>query len=190
MGYSCFTKVSCCYCTHMPACLAFLPICATAEQWRELSGPHSASSSPPYFKAASTVHMSTSVSQLVPLPSFPLLMSMFVLHVCVYSSALHITSSKPFFYITHICVNIFVFSDTSLCMTVFKSIHISTNDLILFLFMAEYIILSDAIINVFSFIICFWAYSLLMYKNASDFSAHFAFCYLAVSSDRVFFRNF
>ena len=190
MGYSCFTKVSCCYCTHMPACLAFLPICATAEQWRELSGPHSASSSPPYFKAASTVHMSTSVSQLVPLPSFPLLMSMFVLHVCVYSSALHITSSKPFFYITHIGVNIFVFSDTSLCMTVFKSIHISTNDLILFLFMAEYIILSDAIINVFSFIICFWAYSLLMYKNASDFSAHFAFCYLAVSSDRVFFRNF
>lgn len=95
-----------------------------------------------------------------------------------------------FLHSTHTCVNILVFSDTSLCMTVFKPIHVSTNDLIQSLFMAEGIILFDAIINVFSFIICFSACSLLMYKNASDFSAHSAFCYLVVRSDRVFLRDF
>ena len=39
-------------------------------------------------------------------------------------------------------------------MTVFESIHVSTNDLISLLSMAEYIILFGAIINVFRFIIC------------------------------------
>ena len=56
-------------------------------------------------------------------------------------SALHIGSSVPFFWIPHICVNIcylfFSFWLTSYCMTVFRSIHVSANGTILFLFMAE-----------------------------------------------------
>ena len=47
----------------------------------------------------------------------------------------------PFFYIPHVCVNIqYLFFSlwlTSLCMTHSRSIHISTNDPISFLFMAN-----------------------------------------------------
>ena len=73
--------------------------------------------------------------------TFPLSVHMFVLNICVSISALQTGSSVPFFKVPHICVNIrylfFSFCLTSLYMTVSRSIHVSTNNPILFLFMAE-----------------------------------------------------
>ena len=60
----------------------------------------------------------------------PLGVHMFVLYICVSISALQTGSSVPFFYVPHICVNIrYLFCSfwlTSLCMTVSRSIHVST----------------------------------------------------------------
>ena len=68
----------------------------------------------------------------LPLPLSPLGVHMFVLYICVSISALQTSSPVPFFYVPHICVNIrylfFSFWLTSLCMTVSRFIHISTND--------------------------------------------------------------
>ena len=73
-----------------------------------------------------------------PLQFSPLGVHMFVLYICVSTSALQTGSSVPFFQVPHTCVNIrylfFSFSLTSFCMTVSRFIHISTNDPISFLF--------------------------------------------------------
>ena len=65
----------------------------------------------------------------------------FVLYIYVSFSALHLSSSVPFFYIPHISNIIqylfFFFGLTSLYMKVSRVIHISANDTVLFLFMAE-----------------------------------------------------
>lgn len=135
-----------------------------------------------------SARVSSSASQLTPSPAFlsrcPCLFSMFVslLLLCTWWHHLN-----RFFYIPHTRVLIYWFSLT--LHFVWQSLSLSTslqNDLIQSL-MAEGIILFDAIINVFSFLYnLLSACSLLMYKNASDFSAHSAFCYLVVRSDRVF----
>ena len=61
----------------------------------------------------------------------------FVLYVCVSISGLQIKSSIPFISVPHICVNrqylCFSFWLTSLCMTLSRSIHGTSNDPILFL---------------------------------------------------------
>lgn len=44
-----------------------------------------------------------------PCASLPLGVHTFVLHVCVTISALQVSSSIPFFYIPHVCVNIYLF---------------------------------------------------------------------------------
>ena len=77
-----------------------------------------------------------------PIPLSPLGVHTFVIYICVSISALQTGSSVPFFQIPHICINIqylFSLSDlTSLCMIVSRSIHVSTNDPILFLLEAFY----------------------------------------------------
>ena len=92
-----------------------------------------------YFTHGS-VFMSNLISQFIP-PSPQPHVHMCILYVCVSIPALQIGSSVPFFQIPHICLNIrclcFSFWLTSLCMTDSRSIHISTNDPISFLFMAE-----------------------------------------------------
>ena len=82
--------------------------------------------------------MSTSISQFIPLLLSVLGVHIFVLYVCVSILALKI-HKNIFFQIPHICINIqYLFlSLTPPCMTVFRSIHISANDTILFLFVAE-----------------------------------------------------
>ena len=93
-----------------------------------------------------SVYMSIPISQFIPRPplhhpAFPPWVHMFFLYICVSISALQSSSSLPFFKIPHICVNIqylyFPFWLTSLFKTVSRSIHVSTNDPISFLFMAE-----------------------------------------------------
>ena len=70
--------------------------------------------------------------------SFPRHVYMSLLYACISIPALQIVSSVSFFWIPHVCVNIqYFFSDISLCMVDSRSIHISTNDWILFLFMAQ-----------------------------------------------------
>ena len=67
-------------------------------------------------------------------------------YVCSLHLCLNFRSANRFicaiFYVPHICVNIrylfFSFWLTSLCMTVSRCIHVSTNDPSSFLFMAEY----------------------------------------------------
>ena len=91
--------------------------------------------------------MSIPISQIIPprpsppTPTYPLGVHTFILYICVSTSALQTGSSEPFFYTAHICINIwylfFSFWLTSLCMTVSRSIHISINGRISFLFMAE-----------------------------------------------------
>ena len=93
-----------------------------------------------------SVYMSIPISQFIPPtppppPLSPIGVHTFVLYICVSVSALQTGSSMPFFYIPHICINIrYLFFSlwlTSLCMTVSTSTHVSTNDPVLFLFMAE-----------------------------------------------------
>ena len=85
--------------------------------------------------------MSVSISQSIP-PSLPTWCSLICsLHLCLYFCFANKIIYTIFFYIPHICVNIwylfFSFWLTSLYMTVSRLIHISTNDPVLFLFMAE-----------------------------------------------------
>ena len=67
-----------------------------------------------------------------------------ILYICVFIPVLPLGSSEPFFFffqIPCICVSIwylfFSFWLTSLCMTDSRSIHLTTNNSISFLFMAE-----------------------------------------------------
>ena len=68
-----------------------------------------------------------------------------ILYICIFIPDLPLGSSEPFFsfffQIPYICVSIryLFFSSclTSLCMTVSRSIHLTTNNSISFLFMAE-----------------------------------------------------
>ena len=53
--------------------------------------------------------MSIPISQSIPTPTLPTLVSMFVFYVWVSFSALQVSSSIPFFYIPHVCVNIYLF---------------------------------------------------------------------------------
>ena len=83
-----------------------------------------------------SVYMSIPISEFItppnPPPHSPLGVHTFVLYICVSISALQTGSSVPFFWVPHICVNIqylfFSFWLTSLCMTVSRSVHVSTND--------------------------------------------------------------
>ena len=52
------------------------------------------------------VCISIPISQFLPPSSLFLSVHMFVVHICVSSSALQISSSVPFFYIPHVCVDI------------------------------------------------------------------------------------
>ena len=90
----------------------------------------------------SIVYICQSKSPSTPQPAFRHLdVHTFVLYVCVFISALQIRSFIPFFQIPHIRVNIqyllFSFWLTSLCMTVSRSIQVSTNDPISFIFVPE-----------------------------------------------------
>ena len=86
------------------------------------------------------IYVSIPISRFLP-PSSPSFLHMFVVHMCVSISALQISSSRPFFYILHACVDVqylsFSFWLTSLCVTVSRFIHISANGTISFLFGAE-----------------------------------------------------
>ena len=88
-----------------------------------------------------SVYMSIPISEFIPYPRFPPFVSICLFSTSVSISALQTGSSVPFFQIPHICIDIrylfFSFLLTSLCMTVSRSIHVSTNDPISFLFMAE-----------------------------------------------------
>ena len=53
--------------------------------------------------------MSIPISQSIPTPTLPTLVSMFFFYVWVSFSALQVSSSIPFFYIPHVCVNIYLF---------------------------------------------------------------------------------
>ena len=92
-----------------------------------------------------TYFMHSVVYMLIPIshsshPSFPPSVHTFVLYVCISISALQTSSSIPFFQITHMYANtqylFFSFWLTSLCMTVPKSTHISTNGTISFLWLS------------------------------------------------------
>ena len=93
-----------------------------------------------YIVSITYMCQSQSPNSSLPTP-FPLGIHTFVLYVCVSISALQIRSSIPFFWIPHIWVTIryllFSFWLTSLCITLSRSIHVSTNDPISFFFMAE-----------------------------------------------------
>ena len=110
----------------------------TTEQGIEFPVLYSSFSLVAYFIHSSGVYQS--ISQFIP-PPHPPLVSMFVLYVHVSISAFQIRSSLAFFQIPHICVNIqyllFSFWLTSLSMTIFRHIHVSANDAVSFLFMAE-----------------------------------------------------
>ena len=88
-----------------------------------------------------SVYVSIPTSQFFPPFTFALDIHTFVLYIYVSISSLQISSSILFFYISQICANkwylFFYFWLTSLSMTPPRSIHISTNDKISFLFMAE-----------------------------------------------------
>ena len=81
---------------------------------------HTTTPTPPWFPPLVSIHLfSTSVSQLLPCkPAHLYHFSRFHIHALIYD----------------IC---FSLSVTSLCMTVSRSVHVSTNDSISFLFMAE-----------------------------------------------------
>ena len=86
------------------------------------------------------VYMSTLISQFIPLSPFPHFHTS-ILYICISIPSLQIGSSLQFFYTPHICINMqylfFSFWLTLLPMTDSRSIHISTNDQISFLFVAE-----------------------------------------------------
>ena len=66
-----------------------------------------------------------------------------ILYVCIFIPVLSLSSSEPFFFfqIPYICVSIrylfFSFWLTSLCMTDSRSIHLTTNNSISFIFMTQ-----------------------------------------------------
>ena len=73
--------------------------------------------------------MSVPISQFI--PPFP--------HPCSHIHFLHLSLFLPckyvqFFYVPHICINMWYFSLTSFFVTISKSIHISTNDPVSFFF--------------------------------------------------------
>ena len=82
------------------------------------------------------MYMSLPVSRFIPPSPSP---RPHVLYVRVSTAALQTSSSVPFFYIPCICANIlYLFFSFSFCMTDSRSIHISTNDSLSLLFMAEW----------------------------------------------------
>ena len=78
------------------------------------------------YIAGGFLYMSILTSQFILLSSF-LSVHMSVPHIYISVPSLQIGSATPFFYIPHICVNIWYFVFlflTSLCMTDTRSIHI------------------------------------------------------------------
>ena len=93
----------------------------------------------------SILHLVVYICQCYSLTSIQIPLSTCVLksflYICVFIPALPLGSWVPFFYIPYICVSMrylfFSFRLTSLCMTDSRSIHLTTNNSILFLFMVE-----------------------------------------------------
>ena len=92
-----------------------------------------------YFTVGS-VYMSVLLSHFIPASPSPRALKS-ILYVCVFIHALPLGSSVPLFKIPYICVSIrylfFSFWLTSLCMTDSMSIHLTTNNSISCLFMAQ-----------------------------------------------------
>ena len=93
-----------------------------------------------------SVYMSIPISQFITPPHPPpAAFPPWCPYVCSLHLCLYFCSANRFictiFQVPHICINIrylfFSFRLTSLCMTVSRSIHVSTNDPIAFLFMAD-----------------------------------------------------
>ena len=128
-----------CVCVYIyPLSLYFLPIEVTTVHWLELPVLYSTFSLVICI-IQSSVNMSSPISQFILFPLPPFGVHTFIIYICVYISALQIGSSVPFFQIPHICVNIqYLFFPFLLhSMTVSRSIHVSANCTISFLFMAE-----------------------------------------------------
>ena len=84
--------------TYIPSFLDFLPIQVTTEHWVSSLLYRGFSLVVYFIRSINSVYVSTPVSQFIPLsPFFPLGICMFILYICVSTSALQKSSSVAFF---------------------------------------------------------------------------------------------
>ena len=133
-----------------PSCISFLPSLSHPNRWSQstelISLCYAAAFQAIYFTFGSA-YMSMLVSHFIlAYTSHSLCPQVHFLHLRLYSCPVQLGSSEPLFYFilfldsTYMCqhtVFVFSFRPTSLCMTDSRSIHLTTNNSVSFLFMAE-----------------------------------------------------